>query len=98
MIQYPDTLQASTQGFAIARAKELGGHRQVATLDELYGLPDAWLSESKTNANNDAIGQQWYVVAQGTTYRLINWDNRKSTAGWEEETTVSTAEIDSLFE
>lgn len=98
MIQYPDTLQASTEGFAIARAKELGGHRQVVTLADLYKLPDAWLSESKTNENNDAIGQEWYVAEKATKYRLVNWANRKSSTGWEEETTVTNADIDSLFE
>lgn len=84
MIQYPDTLQASTQGFAIVKAKELGGHRQVSTLAALYLLPNAWLSESTNNTGNDAIGQEWYVVSENKTYRLIDWDNRSTAAGWED--------------
>ena len=82
MIKYPDTLEASTQGFAIAKAKQLGGHRQVATLAELYELPDAWLSESRTNENNDAIGQEWYVQSERCKYSLIDWSQRGNANGW----------------
>lgn len=101
MINLPDKIQASTQGFAIANAKELGGHRQVANLTELYTIPDAWLSESKTNANDDAIGQHWWVQSEEAEYRLTDWDNRNNADGWEVQTVeieeISTEEINSLF-
>ena len=63
-------------------ATDIAGHRQVNTLQELFELSDKVLSESGTNENNDAIGQEWWVQEKGRNYRLNYWDNRNNKNGW----------------
>ena len=83
MAQYPGRLEsANTKEFGIVSAVEIAGHRTVKTTDDLYTISDAILSESKNNTNNDAIGQEWFVISENEYYRLINWENRKSSTGW----------------
>ncbi len=84
MITLIDKIGAVNDTYAIANTRELAGHKHVNTLNELYTIPDAWLSPSVDNTDNDAIGQEWYVVGTGRKYRLKNWTNRKSLEGWEE--------------
>lgn len=67
---------------AIVDAKEVGGHKSVATPESLYSIPDPILSLSKNNTNNDAIGQLWYVVGENKFYQLVDWANRHSELGW----------------
>ncbi len=81
-LEYPDKIKASTQGFAIADTRELAGHKQVNTLANLYTIPDAWLSPSVNNTDNDAIGQLWYVVSEQKYYQLAVWADRTSADGW----------------
>lgn len=71
----------SDKGFAIADARHIGGHRVVASLEELYALSDWKLLNVGETDTDMALGQQWYVKGVGT-YRLINWGSRKSSAGW----------------
>ena len=72
----------SDTGFAIVKATEVGGHRSVNTLSELYALSTPILSISGDNTNNDAIGQLWYVASEGKHYQLVDWANRKNANGW----------------
>lgn len=72
----------SDTGFAIVKATEVGGHRSVNTLSELYALSTPILSISGDNTNNDAIGQLWYVASEGKHYQLVDWANRKKANGW----------------
>lgn len=72
----------SDTGFAIVKATEVGGHRSVNTLSELYALSTPILSISGDNTNNDAIGQLWYVASEGKHYQLVDWANRKNVNGW----------------
>ena len=66
MARYPGTLEsANTNEFGIVFADHIQGHKTVANLNALYNISDAILSKSKTNAGNDAIGQEWYVVSEG---------------------------------
>ena len=83
MARYPGTLEsANTNEFGIVFADHIQGHKTVANLNALYNISDAILSKSKTNAGNDAIGQEWYVVSEGYYYRLDNWANRRQASGW----------------
>lgn len=68
--------------FGIVNENEVSGVRSVATMEELFRIPDAILSPTKTGDNNDAIGQEWYVVAEGRKYRLVDWTSKDSDAGW----------------
>lgn len=68
--------------YGIVRAVEVTGHRSVKDLSALYSIPDCILSDSKTNNENDAIGQEWYVISEGSYYSLVSWENRKSESGW----------------
>lgn len=71
----------SDTGYAIADARHIGGHRVVASLNELYTLSDWKLLGVDETDTDMALGQQWYVKGVGS-YRLINWGSRKSSAGW----------------
>ena len=76
---------APAGNFSICDANNVGGHRSVAFATDLYSLSDAIISASKTNTNNDAIGQVWCVTNDGTKngyYKLVNWTNRANVAGW----------------
>lgn len=71
----------SDKGFAIADARYIGGHRVVVSLTDLYALSDWKLLNVGETDTDMALGQQWYVKGDGA-YRLVNWEERKSAAGW----------------
>ena len=80
-IKFPVKLASNNpQSFGIADATEISGHRVVDTLSDLYVTSDPILSILKDGS--DAIGQEWFVVSEDCKYRLDNWENRKSIAGW----------------
>lgn len=74
----------TSDGWSIADARHIGGHRVVDTVDDLYELYDWQLVNPSALLHNDkssAVGQKWYVKGDGT-YMLKNYDNRTSSAGW----------------
>lgn len=74
----------TSDGWSIADARHIGGHRVVDTVDDLYELYDWQLVNPSALLNNDtdsAVGQKWYVKGKGT-YMLKSYDNRTSSAGW----------------
>lgn len=90
-LKQADRLESNNpKAYGIAKAIEITGHKSVADLAALYAIPDAILSDSKVNTGSDAIGQSWYVVSEGVSYQLIDWDKRKTSDGWKktEYTTV----------
>lgn len=83
-LKYPDRLESNNPAaYGIVKAVEVAGHKTVATVADLYTLADPILSDSKSNTNDDAIGQEWYVRDQACLYRLISWANRKQASGWQ---------------
>ena len=96
MAKYPAQLQsANLNEFGIVYADEVQGHKTVATLSALYAITDPILSKSVVNTENDAIGQEWYVISEGCYYRLDNWANRHKASGWTKIQVVDT-EFNSL--
>ena len=96
MARYPAQLQsANLNEFGIVYADEIQGHKTVATLNALYAITDPILSKSVVNTNNDAIGQEWFVVSEDCYYRLDNWANRHAASGWTKLQVVD-AEFNSL--
>lgn len=86
MAKYPGTLESNNpQAFGIVYADEVSGHKSVEDLNALYTISDAILSKSKTNENDDAIGQDWYVRSKANYYRLIDWSKRKTAEGWKQQ-------------
>lgn len=74
----------TSDGWSIADARHIGGHRVVDTVDDLYELYDWQLVNPSALLSNDkssAAGQKWYVKGNGT-YILKNYDNRKTSTGW----------------
>ena len=74
----------TSDGWSIADARHIGGHRVVDTVNDLYELYDWQLVNPSALLHNDkssAAGQKWYVKGDGT-YMLKNYDNRKTSAGW----------------
>lgn len=74
----------TSDGWSIADARHIGGHRVVDTVDDLYELYDWQLINPSALLNNDtdsAVGQKWYVKGDGT-YMLKSYNNRTSSAGW----------------
>lgn len=74
----------TSDGWSIADARHIGGHRVVDTVDDLYELYDWQLVNPSALLHNDkssAAGQKWYVKDDGT-YMLKNYDNRKTSNGW----------------
>lgn len=74
----------TSDGWSIADARHIGGHRVVDTVDDLYELYDWQLVNPSALLNNDtdsAVGQKWYVKGAGT-YMLKNYDDRTSSVGW----------------
>lgn len=74
----------TSDGWSIADARHIGGHRVVDTVDDLYELYDWQLVNPSALLHNDkssAAGQKWYVKGDGT-YMLKNYDNRKTSTGW----------------
>lgn len=82
-LKYPDRLESNNPAaYGIIRATEAAGHKTVQTLNDLYNISDAILSDSKSNVNDDSIGQEWYVVQENSKYKLIDWENRTNSDGW----------------
>lgn len=74
----------TSDGWSIADARHIGGHRVVDTVDDLYELYDWQLINPSALLHNDkssAAGQKWYVKGDGT-YMLKNYTDRNSSAGW----------------
>ena len=93
-VKYPDILESNNpQEYGIVPAKQVAGHKTVNTLNDLYSIADAILSVSKVNTNNDALGQLWHVISEGKYYRLIDWNNRKNSSGWEENNAANLQKI-----
>lgn len=105
MLFYPDKLKSNNpSAYGIVDATEISGHRSVASLTELYALKDCILSRSGTNADNDALGQVWYVGGTvNKDYRLVSWADRRTAAGWAEvvaatqDSALTTEEIDAII-
>ncbi len=84
-IKFPDRLESNNpKSFGIVRGSQISGHKTVLNFTKLYSIADCILSESGTNENQDAIGQEWYVLSEGKKYVLIDWENRRNSDGWEE--------------
>lgn len=82
-LYYSDKIKSTDSSkYGIVDATEVSGHRRVNTLQELYQISDTILSQSGNNANNDALGQVWYVHEESSDYTLINWDSRNNSDGW----------------
>lgn len=78
MAKYPGTLESNNpKEFGIVYATEVAGHKTVQNLEELNTLPNAILSRSKTNTDNDAIGQIWFVIDQNKYYQLVSWEPKE---------------------
>lgn len=74
----------TSDGWSIADARHIGGHRVVDTVDDLYELYDWQLVNPSALLNDDessAAGQKWYVKGDGT-YMLKDYNGRNSSAGW----------------
>lgn len=74
----------TSDGWSIADARHIGGHRVVDTVDDLYELYDWQLVNPSALLHNDkssAVGQKWYVKGDGT-YMLKNYAAHNSSAGW----------------
>ena len=83
MAFYPGTLETSNiNAFGVVFAKQIAGHKVVKEESDLFTITDPILSASKTNENNDALGQEWYVTDEQCKYELIDWDNRNNIRGW----------------
>lgn len=97
MAKYPGTLESNNpQAFGIVYADEVSGHKSVEDLNALYTISDAILSKSKTNENDDAIGQDWYVRSKANYYRLIDWSKRKTAEGWKQQQLIGSDGNNSL--
>ena len=82
-LKQADRLESNNpKAFGVARATQISGHRTVTALVNLYNIPDCILSDSKTNQGDDAIGQEWYVIAERSKYVLVNWEKRRGKDGW----------------
>lgn len=74
----------TSDGWSIADARHIGGHRVVDTVDDLYELYDWQLVNPSALLNDDensAAGQKWYVKGDGT-YILKDYNGHNSSAGW----------------
>ena len=82
-IKYPAKLSSNNQSeYGIIDAIEISGHKSVNNLASLYSISDCILSKSKINTDDDAIGQQWYVISEHKYYQLDSWNNRNNINGW----------------
>lgn len=71
---FPDTLKsANPKEFGIVKEIEVTGSRVVNEIGDLHKISDFILSPSGCNANNDALGQDWYVTGENAKYRLTSW-------------------------
>lgn len=74
----------TSDGWSIADARHIGGHRVVDTVDDLYELYDWQLVNPSALLNDDensAAGQKWYVKGDGT-YMLKDYNGHNSSDGW----------------
>lgn len=95
--KYAGRLQSQNigdSGWSIVKSSEVGGHRNVVSVNNLYDLTVPVLSEDTTG--DDAIGQLWYVQNEDCFYQLVNWGNRKNSNGWK-KFAVTEDEIYSIF-
>ena len=82
-LKQADRLESNNpKAFGIVKATQVSGHKTVTTLAKLYQIPDCILSDSKINSDGDALGQEWFVIAEKTKYILVDWSNRRSESGW----------------
>ena len=82
-ITFPAKLGSNNpEAYGIINATEIAGHKQVNKISELFAIPDHILSASGTNSNNDAIGQEWWVMESRSAFRLNSWENRHRSSGW----------------
>lgn len=87
-LKFPDRLESNNPAaYGVVKADQISGHKTVKTVQELYSLSDAILSASGNNTNNDAIGQQWYIISENCFYELVTWENKKIEAGWRKVST-----------
>ena len=92
IIKFPAKIGSNNpNAYGIVNAQQVSGHKQVKEVKDLFQISDAVLSESGNNANNDAIGQEWWVCDQNRPYRLISWNDRKNNRGWKTSDVVYTA-------
>lgn len=95
-------VSANPASWGIVDANQISGFRTVAKLTDLYSIAACILSSSYgdgTTTGADAVGQIWHVQENGgKDYRLKNWANRGTSAGWEEvlyaDSVYSKSEID----
>lgn len=74
----------TSDGWSVADARHIGGHRVVDVVDDLYELYDWQLINPSALLNNDtasAVGQKWYVKGNGT-YMLKDYSKHDTAAGW----------------
>lgn len=87
-LKYPARLESNNPAaYGIVKAAEISGHK-TTNIAFLTSIPDAILSESGNNTNDDAIGQIWCTTDSeyGTLkyYKLTNWNKRNDYTGWKE--------------
>lgn len=78
-------VSANPKSWGIVDANEISGFKRVAKLSDLYSIAECILSSSYGDGVTDgvdAVGQIWHVSETNGDYKLINWANRKSAAGW----------------
>lgn len=78
-------VSANPKSWGIVDANEISGFKRVAKLSDLYSIAECILSSSYGDGvtdGADAVGQIWHVSETNGDYKLTNWDNRKSAAGW----------------
>ena len=78
-------VSANPKSWGIVDANEISGFKRVAKLSDLYSIAECILSSSYGDGvtdGTDAVGQIWHVSETNGDYKLINWANRKSAAGW----------------
>lgn len=78
-------VSANPKSWGIIDANEISGFKRVAKLSDLYSIAECILSSSYGDGITDgvdAVGQIWHVSETDSDYKLTNWANRKSAAGW----------------
>jgi len=92
-------VSANPKSWGIVDANEISGFKRVAKLSDLYSIAECILSSSYGDGvtdGADAVGQIWHVSETNGDYKLTNWADRKSAAGW---TKLSFGNLDTtLFE
>lgn len=78
-------VSANPKSWGIVDANEISGFKRVAKLSDLYSIAECILSSSYGDGvtdGADAVGQIWHVSETNGDYKLTNWADRKSAAGW----------------